>query len=110
LHRLVATHAGDTWAYITACNPASKELTANENNERQAQLRRELEAGGYRIYEGEGIGADPAWTPEPSFLVLGISQEDALALGTRFGQNAIVVGTSAEQAQLVWCDQSRASD
>jgi hypothetical protein len=77
------------------------------NNERQAQLRGELDTGGYRIYEGEGIGADPAWTPEPSFLVLGIRQEDAVALGTRFGQNAIVVGSSTEHAKLVWCDPGR---
>lgn len=103
LSTLMAKHECTAWAYITACNPASVELTPSENDQRQAQLRDELAAGGYRIYDGEGIGDNPAWAPESSFLALGISCQDAVALGRKFGQNAIVVGSTSDVAKLVWC-------
>jgi hypothetical protein len=103
LSTLMAKHECTAWAYITACNPASAELMPSENDQHQAQLRAELAAGGYRIYDGEGIGDNPAWAPESSFLALGISCQDAVALGRKFGQNAIVVGSTSDVAKLVWC-------
>lgn len=87
------------WAYITAWNPYS-ELTSLEINE---QKNKELKAAlhKYSVFEGEGIGTDPQWSPEKSFLVLGINREDAIEFGTKYCQNAIVVGSLHSVAELV---------
>jgi len=87
------------WAYLTACNPNS-ELELDEFNERKNnQLKQDLER--YVIFGGEAVGADPAWKPERSFLVLGINKEAAIKLGKSYKQHAIVFGTLGNKAQLI---------
>jgi len=51
-----------------------------------------------------GRGEDSSWTPEPSFLVLGVTRKDAVALGRRYGQLAVVCGTLDSRAALVPCE------
>lgn len=88
-----------TWAFITACNPYS-ELELDAFNERKNnQLKEDLER--YVSFEGEAIGADPAWKPERSFLVLGIKKEAAIKLGQQYRQHAIVYGQIGNKAQLI---------
>ncbi len=87
------------WAFITAYNPFSKVLSDRENEERHHLLRKQIEK--YTFFEGEGVGIDPSWKPERSFLILGISETDAVKLGEDFQQNAIVVGRRKGQARLV---------
>jgi hypothetical protein len=79
-----------TWAYITAFNPFSKILTKAENLKRHEELK--VKIGNYKFFEGEGVGEDKTWEPEISFLVLGISLNDAIEIGKFYEQNAIVVG------------------
>ena len=92
-----------TWAYITAWNPGSQELSRQDNDVRHERLRRAVAHLGFEAFEGEGRPADPAWTPERSFLVLAVSTPAAVALGRRFEQNAIVVGEAGCKARLVAC-------
>jgi hypothetical protein len=88
-----------TWAFITACNPYS-ELELDEFNEKKNnQLKDDLER--YVIFEGEAIGADAAWKPEHSFLVLGITKDAAIKLGQQYRQHAIVYGQIGNKAQLI---------
>lgn len=47
----------------------------------------------YATYEGHGVGEDPKWEPELSLLIIGITKIDAILLGKKFEQNAIVYGT-----------------
>jgi hypothetical protein len=101
LDALLRRHHATRWAFLTAWNPASVELSRVQNDVRQRELIAILEREGYRWLPGEGIGEDPAWTPEQSVLVLGISPGKAVALGRQFGQLAVVVGGRGEQAQLV---------
>ena len=100
-HGLAATlqQIGHTeWAYITAWNPYSKQLTPEENEIRNQQLLDDLRP--YRVFPGEGVGDDPSWSPEKSFLIAGIHREVAIYLGKKYEQHAIVVGQGA-RAELV---------
>ncbi len=87
------------WAFITAWNPFSKVLSDGENNERHLQLLDMVRQ--YKCWEGEGIGSDPAWPPERSLLILGILHQEAIEIGKRFKQNAIVYGRINEAAELL---------
>ncbi len=92
----------ETWAFITACNPRSVSLSDLENQNRQKELKGIFEKGGLPFWGGVGIGMDSDWEPEESFLVLGISKEEAMKLGQQLHQNAIVFGRKGGQANLIW--------
>jgi hypothetical protein len=91
------------WAYVTAYNPASRQLPAEDNVRRQQELVDAVRERGLPFLEGEGIGEDAGWPAEPSILILGIGSDDARALGRQFGQLAIVVGRAGQPARLVAC-------
>lgn len=80
----------DSCAFITACNPESRQLPDVDNATRQADLVWELRQLSLPYIEGVGQHPSNQWPPEPSFLVLGLSLEAAKALGVRHQQNAIV--------------------
>ncbi len=88
-------------AFITACNPHSVLLSEVENAQAQTALAHELAQAGLACLPG--IGADPTgdWPVEPSFLVLGITQDAAEALARRFNQNAILWSGPDAVPQLV---------
>ena len=77
-------------AFITAYNPASVELSNEENKERNQKLEEEIQALHLEYIHGEGKCDENEWSGEESFLVLGIDQKEAIRLGKAFGQNAIV--------------------
>jgi len=89
-----------TWAYITAWNPYSELTDDRTNEEKNDQLRNDLT--GYIFFYGEGVGSDHNWQPEKSFLILGIALHDAILIGKKYRQNAIVVGKIHEEPQLIW--------
>ena len=101
LEALLRRHETSTWAFLTAWNPAAVELSRADNDARQDDLKRNLQAAGYKWLSGEGIGDDPLWKPEQSLLVLGISRGKAVALGRAFGQLAVVVGRRGGASHLV---------
>ena len=90
LATLHITHSVESSAYVTACNPFSQALDDSTNNARQAVLACELQQHGLIYIKGIGQHPTNGWTGEQSFLVLGLSQEDAKMLGVRHEQNAIV--------------------
>jgi hypothetical protein len=77
-------------AYVTACNPGSRLLPRRENATRHAALRRMVKARGWISLEGLGHHPDGGWPGEPSLLLLGPSREEAIALGQKWGQLAIL--------------------
>ena len=96
LAALHKTHSVESSAYVTACNPFSQALNDSAHNARQAVLVRELQQHGLIYIKGIGQHPTNGWTGEQSFLVLGLSREDARVLGVRHEQNAIVwCGTDA---------------
>ena len=103
LGALLRRHGVNRWAFVTAWNPASVPQSPERNAQRQLELMELVTAKGYAMLPGEGIGEDPTWTPEESVLILGIGRREAVDLGRRFGQLAIVVGELDGAAALVSC-------
>ena len=56
---------------------------------------------GFESVEGVGKPSAGVWEPEHSLLVLAISAPEAVALGRRYGQNAIVIGECHGEARLM---------
>ncbi|KXU97831.1 hypothetical protein CR51_21935 [Caballeronia megalochromosomata] len=77
-------------AFHTACNPFSEDCGAEANAARTAALAADLERRGLVTIEAIGKHLSNGWPGEASFLVLGLSLEAAKAIGTKYGQNAIV--------------------
>lgn len=105
---LLAAAGADAWAFITAANPGSVPLAAEDNAARMARLARLVRDRGLEHYPGQGIGAEAGWPAEASLLVVGLAEDDAVALARRFDQLAIVAGRRGEAARLVWVDRAAA--
>jgi hypothetical protein len=101
LDAVLATEGAQSWAYVTACNPGSVALGESENARRQLLLEQATRDAGFVFFRGEGIGDDGQWPPEPSLLILGIARAQAVDLGRRFGQRAIVYGEAGGSPQLL---------
>ena len=100
--RVLARYRRSDWAFVTACNPGSERLSVAENTERMAQLQAVCVYRGWTHFVGAGVGRDGTWPPEPSFLIVGVPEEEAVEVARHFGQNAIVAGRRGEPARLVW--------
>ena len=99
LDTLLGEHAASQWAFVTACNPGSVPLPDAENAARSAGLLAEV--AGYTTYPGEGRDAAGGWAEE-SVLIVGIGRAEAVELGRRWGQAAILAGGRGGPAELVW--------
>ena len=102
LDRMLRSAGKTRWCFITAWNPGSAALLIDENRARNEALRAGLGEAGL-ILVGRGIPKDPGWTPEESFLALGIERDRAIALGRAHGQNAVVWGEVGGAAELLDC-------
>lgn len=94
--------AARRWAFLTAYNPCSRERPEAENQAAQRALEADLRARGLSFVPGEGKSPDSPWR-EASVLVLDLEREDAIALGRKYGQVAIVCGQGEGPAELVVC-------
>ncbi|MFA5669868.1 MAG: DUF3293 domain-containing protein [Balneolaceae bacterium] len=101
LNSLLKKNDVNSWAYITAWNPFSEELDAENNSKRNDRLLLEIKTKGLIYYIGTGVPDKGDWTPEESFLILGISLIDAKSLGKHFEQNAIIFGELNKPARLI---------
>lgn len=90
-----------TAGFITAWNPFSEETPDAINAANQAALINGIDRLGLSWWEGTGVDPNNDWTGEPSIFVLGISHDQAVSLGVRFGQNAIVWAGSDAIPRLV---------
>ena len=78
--------------FVTAYNPRGDRVSAEQNVVAQRRLKAWLIKNKYTFFEGEGRGEDPTvWEPEPSVLVLGVTELEARKLGERLSQNAVVM-------------------
>lgn len=103
---LLSRHNATDWAYITAWNPGSRPLSADQNEVAHLTLRQTIRDRGFECYVGDGIPDNEGWAPERSVWIAGIGRAEAIALGMRFAQSAIVVGSFGEIAELVNCNEA----
>jgi hypothetical protein len=94
-------HGVDCSAFITACNPRSVPRADAENAGAMMRLAGELESRGYFVLDARGVDPTGAWPGEPSFLVLGITEPDAVAVARSFDQHAIVCAGDDATPRLV---------
>jgi Protein of unknown function (DUF3293) len=90
-----------SFGVITACNPDGKIATDDENADATNQLRLELQSAKLEHFPVTGGSKDFIHT-EPGFGVVFPSQEEALAWGRRYRQEAIF-WVEDDQLSLVSC-------
>ena len=87
--------------YLTAWNPFSAETSGEDNRKAQRRLLRRLSLEGFPTLNALGIDPSGDWPGEESVFVPGLDLEQAKALGTEFGQNAIVWADADAVPQLI---------
>lgn len=96
-------HNIKTWVKMTAANPYSRELSKEENDERNSLLRNDLASLGYHNLHGsEGRPPNGEWQEEPGFFIPNMRLQEALFLAKKYEQNAILYGYQRGVPQLVW--------
>lgn len=93
-----------TWALLTAANPQSELLSEKENAQRNAKLEKLLRQEKYLLFPSENIDPQGAWPVEKSFLVLGISEEQAIQVAKLFNQKALLFGKRNESVKLKYIE------
>jgi hypothetical protein len=73
--------------FITAWNPLGKELTLEDNQKANQNLKAELLTQGLNVIDGYGVSKDGKWR-EDSFFTYPIDEETSLKLCCDFSQNA----------------------
>ncbi len=103
LDRLLGAQNTSCCAFITAWNPHSELSPVWRNVSRHRALLSVLKRSGIRWLNALAQGDQSDWPPEPGVLMLGIGRSQAVQLGRRFAQNAVVIGRRGAAAQLAWC-------
>ncbi len=101
MDRLLERHGASGGVFITAWNPQSVARGDAANAAAHRLLAAEVARLGLRGLPHRGFGADPAWQPEEGLFVLDLAIPPALALATRFGQNAIAAVARGRPAEVL---------
>lgn len=101
LDALMIRHNSNSYALITAYNPYSQCLSAHENQQRHQRLIEHLQQLQLTYLPAVGKDIYGIWTPEQSLCVFG-DELQAIAIGQKFAQNAIVYGELNKPARLIW--------
>ena len=101
LLRLYKQYRCDCAAFITASNPYSQKLDPSVNAQRHLDLMADLTSRSLIFIEGVGLGKDPDWPGEASYLIFGLGLKASRVLGNKFNQNAIVWCDAEAMPQLV---------
>ncbi len=101
LTKLLRRHRSTQATLITACNPMGIKTTEDANQGRMTDLRVEIESLNLPFYPAYGASPDESWKEE-SFLVLGLDQSAAIAMGHKYQQNAIAWIEESRNPSLLW--------
>lgn len=111
LDHLLTLNDCSCWAFITAWNPIGKpDHDLEENIRRNKSLLALLQQMDWWVLPGWGIPDIPEWPPEASFLILGLSKPDAIAISKKFGQRAFVYGEFEKKSELCVLDGQKHDD
>lgn len=98
---VLADYGAASGVFITAWNPRSEPMDQDSNDEANDRMEADLSDLGCVMLPHIGVGYDPEWEPEHGFFALDLAEQDAVALATAYGQNAIVVIERGGAARLV---------
>lgn len=98
----VKAAGGHGFAFITACNPQSQQLSVEENARRSAELEMAITAGGWVSWPAVARGATEEWPPEAGFCVLSAEIDQVRHWLIEFSQYAAVVAQLGERARLLF--------
>ena len=101
LNRLFRQYQCECAAYLTACNPFSRNVGDADNEARQAALAKELTGRNLKFIVGKGQDSQDKWPGEASFLVFALSLESSRALARKYEQNAFIWCASDAVPELV---------
>jgi hypothetical protein len=96
------THGHRSAVLVTAWNPYSVPIEAEENASRQAQLEAEAKSLGIAFLSARGADPDGEWPAEESLCLFDVSLEHIDAWMRRYEQNAVIRVDSAGQVSLYW--------
>jgi len=90
------------FALLTAYNPRSMLLPRRINEQRHQVMRDLLVLGCHRVSQAVGYEEEPdgVWR-EPTWIVVGISREEASAFGQVFRQNVVVFSEGGRPSLVV---------
>ncbi len=102
LRILFASFNVESAAFITAWNPLGRKLTLDENYDRQIELLEDISSQRLNYFVGRGESQTGDWS-EDSYLVLGVSLDDATEIAKRHEQNAFVWIPVSGVPELIIC-------
>lgn len=91
-----------SWLFVSAENPYSCRLAIKENNVRTQRLARFLSKSCFKFVAGYGIPDHDNWPVELGFFLLNANFTNAVSIGRRFEQNALVTKRPLEPPRLMW--------
>jgi hypothetical protein len=90
LCNLYKSNRVDSCVFITAYNPYGQVLSNSANAKRNDELAYDLKNSELKYFLAEGKHPTGNWRGESSYLILGLTLEEAIKLGNKYQQNAIV--------------------
>lgn len=88
------------WLLMTPDNLHNSRLDEDQNVERRIFLAKDLAP--YRILRCVGMDMLDGAHHETGFFVAGISKDEAIALGKKYEQNALLFGDAHGDSEVVW--------
>lgn len=110
LDMLLRQHHASTFAYLTAYNPRSTTLSAEENQRRQAELEDLVKAKGIEYLTGKSYPESGEWEPEVCIFAFNMSRTLARDLCNQYEQDASVVGDWGSAPKLFFTNPALRED
>ncbi|PKN98981.1 MAG: hypothetical protein CVU42_08915 [Chloroflexi bacterium HGW-Chloroflexi-4] len=110
LDDLLTYHQAARYAYLTAYNPQSTTLSAEENQQRNQQLCRELDQRGFRYLIGKAIPDTGEWEPELCVFAFDMPRIVVLELCQAYAQDGAVVGELGSAPKLMFTNPKLRED
>ena len=89
-----------TWAFLTAWNPTTGELSLEKNRQRNQCLLELIQE--HPFFHAIGSDQQELYFEE-HYLVLGLTKEESLQLSLHFNQRAFLYGAYEQPTLLVFC-------
>lgn len=105
LDELFERLSANSATFITAWNPFSEDKTQQENTFQNDCLKADLEVLNATILPAFGAWSDDPSKGEDSFLALGITEKNAVELGEKFKQNAILFAAQDAVPRLILLEE-----